>query len=62
LLDEVLEPGFVFGFAACPRLVFDYARGFGLADAFACIGFDGFGCGELRRLAFRHGKEEYGIV
>ena len=48
--------------AAGAGLILDNARRLGLADAFARVGFYRFGYRELGRLAFRHGKEEYGVV
>jgi hypothetical protein len=51
----------VLGPAARLRLVQQHARGLGLPDAFARVGLDGL-CGRKSGwLAFRHGKDEYGI-
>jgi hypothetical protein len=58
-MDDLIEFGFVFDLAAGTRLSFNHARGFGLADALAGVGFDGFGGGKNSWLAFRHGKDEY---
>jgi hypothetical protein len=51
----------VLGLAAGTRFSVDHPRGFGLANSLTGIGFNGFGDGKLGRLAFRHGKDEYGI-
>jgi len=51
----------MFGLAAGARPVGQGARGLGLADALAGVGFDGFGRRKACWLAFRHGKVEYGI-
>jgi hypothetical protein len=51
----------VLRFAAGARFGIDNARGFRLAHALTGVGFYGFGGGKYARLAFPHGKDEYGI-
>ena len=51
----------MFGLAAGARLGRDDARGLGLADTLAGVGLDGLGGRKTGWLAFRHGKNEYGI-
>ena len=59
--EQIFESGLVFGLAAGARRVGQHARGFGLANALAGVGLDGF-CGRKTGwLAFRHGKIEYGL-
>lgn len=55
LLQNILQFGLVLGLPAGAWLVVKYPRWFGLAHAFACIGFDGLGGRETGWLAFRHG-------
>ena len=61
LANDVFEFGLVLDFAAGTRLGVYDAGGFGLADARTGVGFDGFGNRKSGWLAFRHGKDEYGI-
>ena len=59
--EQIFESGLVFGLAAGARRVGQHARGFGLANALAGVGLDGF-CGRKTGwLAFRHDKIEYGL-
>ena len=60
LTNDFFEFGFVFGGAAGAGLGGEDARGFGLANAIAGVGFDRLGGGKRGWLAFRHGKDEYG--
>jgi hypothetical protein len=59
--EQVNEFGFVLGLAAGRRRSGQHARGLGLAHALAGVGLDGFCGGKTGWLAFRHGKNEYGI-
>lgn len=52
----------MFGLAAGTGLGGEDAGRLWLANTFARIGFDRLGGRKLAWLAFRHGKEEYGIV
>jgi len=61
LSDNLFEFGLVFLGAAGAGLGGEDARGFGLSDAIAGVGLDGFGGGKGSWLAFRHGKDEYGL-
>ena len=59
--EQIFESGLVFGLAAGARRVGQHARGFGLANALAGVGLDGF-CGRKTGwLAFRDDKIEYGL-
>ncbi len=51
----------MFGLAAGGGCAGQDARGFGLTDALAGVGLDGFGSREAGWLAFRHGWNEYGM-
>ncbi len=51
----------MFRLASGPRLLRQDTRRLGLAHALACVGFHGLRCRKSGWLAFRHGKDEYGI-
>jgi len=59
---ELIELRFVFGFAPGTRLSIEYTSRLRLANPFAGIGFHGLRGREACSLAFRHRKDEYGIV
>lgn len=59
--QQIFESGLVLGLPAGAGRVRQHARGPGLAHPLARVGFHGF-CGRKTGwLAFRHGKNEYGI-
>jgi hypothetical protein len=59
--DQILKTGFVLGCPPGSWRIGENARGLRLSDTFAGIGLDGFGRRKWGWLAFRHGKDEYGI-
>ena len=59
--EQIFEFGLVLGLAAGAGRAGQHARGLGLAYALAGVGLDGFCGGKTGWLAFRHGKNEYGI-
>jgi hypothetical protein len=60
LLNNRFKFRFVFRGSAGAGLRGEHARGLGLANAVAGVGLDGLGGGKRGRLAFPHGKDEYG--
>ncbi len=61
LPDQVVEFGLVLGLAAGAGLALDHAGGLWLADTLPRVGLDRLGRRKCVWLAFRHGKDEYGI-
>ena len=59
--EQIFELGLVLGLAAGGRRTGQSTRRFGLAHALTGVGFDGFGGRKTGWLAFRHGKNEYGV-
>jgi hypothetical protein len=60
-LNHFFKLGFVLGFAAGSWFGIHHSRRFGLSYTIACVGLHGFRGRKWSWLAFRHGKDEYGI-
>lgn len=61
-LYHLLELWLVFSLAAGARCILNNSRSFGLTHALACICLHSLGGRKCASLAFRHCKDEYGIV